>query len=156
YEELSSLDMPVCVHASLGNAEMVRFLSKDRDSGNFHKFKQSVIGAFHSFIVSETPDQFPLLRFGFVEVSSDWVPYVVRELTKRFEWKGWKLKDHMLRDNRMYVACQQNDDLPYVLTYAGEDNLVVGTDYGHADTSSDLHAIHELLAREDVNSEVLR
>lgn len=156
YEELSGLDMPVCVHASLGNPYMFRVFSQDRDSGNFHKFKQSVIGAFHSFVVSGTPDQFPRLRFGFIEVSSDWVPYVVRELTKRFEWKGWDLKNHILRDNRMYVACQQNDDLPHVLEYAGEDNLVVGTDYGHADTSSDLYAIQELLRREDVESHVAR
>jgi hypothetical protein len=155
YEELSALDMPVCVHASLGNAQMVRFLTQDRDQGNFHKFKQSVIGAFHSFVVSETPDKFPRLRFGFVEVSSDWVPYVVRELTKRFEWKGWTKKEHILRDNRMYVACQIDDDLPHVLKYAGEDNLVIGTDYGHADTSTDLMAIQELQRREDVEAKVI-
>ena len=64
------------------------FTRRIRDNGSFHKFKQSVIGAFHSFVISETPENFPRLRFGFVEVSSDWVPYVVRELTKRFEWKG--------------------------------------------------------------------
>ncbi len=154
YEELSALDMPACVHASLGNAQLVRLYSQDRDNGNFHKFKQSVVGAFHSLVVSEIPEQFPRLRFGFVEVSSDWVPYVVRELTKRFEWKGWDLHGHVLRDKRMYVACQQNDDLPYVLQYAGEDNLVIGTDYGHADTSSDLYAIQELLRREDIDARV--
>jgi predicted TIM-barrel fold metal-dependent hydrolase len=41
----------------------------------------------------------------------------------------------------MYVACQTNDDLPYVIQYAGEDNLVIGSDYGHADSSSELEAL---------------
>ena len=54
----------------------------------------------------------------------------------------------------MYVACQQNDDLPHVLQYSGDDNLVIGTDYGHADTSSDLYAIQELLRREDIDPRV--
>ena len=52
-----------------------------------------------------------------------------------------------LRDNRMYVACQTTDDIAFVLEYAGEDNIVIGTDYGHNDTSSELIALRKL--RED-------
>lgn len=37
-----------------------------------------------------------------------------------------------------------DDDLPYVLQYAGEDNLVIGSDYGHADTSSELEPLRHL------------
>ena len=47
----------------------------------------------------------------------------------------------------MYVACQTADDLSYVLNCVGEDNLVIGTDYGHNDTSSELVALRKL--RED-------
>ncbi len=50
----------------------------------------------------------------------------------------------LLRDNRIYVACQTSDDFPYVVEYAGEDNLMVGTDYGHADYSNDIEAIQTL------------
>jgi predicted TIM-barrel fold metal-dependent hydrolase len=42
------------------------------------------------------------------------------------------------------VACQTDDDLPYVLKYAGEDHLVIGTDYGHNDTSSEILALRKL------------
>jgi len=152
YEEASSLDMPICVHASLGNTSLVELLSQDKDNGNFLKFKLSVIGAFHSLIVSGIPDEFPKLRFGFVEVSSDWVPYVVRELQKRFLWKGWDKKgDDILARNRMYVAAQVDDDIPHVLKYAGEGNLVLGTDYGHADTSTELVAHQKLRQRDDID-----
>ena len=33
---------------------------------------------------------------------------------------------NLIRDNHVYVACQTDDDLPYVLKYAGEDNIVIG------------------------------
>ena len=49
-----------------------------------------------------------------------------------------------MKDSRMFVACQTDDDLPYVLGYAGEDNLLIGSDYGHADTSSELEALRKL------------
>lgn len=156
YEAASSLNLPVCVHASLGNSAMVELFSQGKDNGNFMKFKQSVIGAFHTLVVNDIPATFPHLRFGFVEVSSDWVPYVIRELQKRFQWKGWQSTGNVLRDNHLYVACQIDDDLPHVLQYAGEDNLVIGTDYGHADTSSELEAMRRLQQREDLEPRVIQ
>ncbi len=60
-----------------------------------------------------------------------------------------------MRDNRLYVACQTDDDLAYVLKYAGEDNLVIGTDYGHSDTSSEIEALRKLRQNSDVPSSVI-
>ena len=37
-----------------------------------------------------------------------------------------------------------DDDLPYVLKYSGDDMLVIGTDYGHNDTSSEILALRKL------------
>jgi predicted TIM-barrel fold metal-dependent hydrolase len=44
---------------------------------------------------------------------------------------------------------QTDDDIPYVLGYSGEDALVIGTDYGHNDTSSEILALRKL--KEDGN-----
>ena len=41
----------------------------------------------------------------------------------------------------MYVACQSDDDLPYILQYSGDDNIITGSDYGHADPSSQLDTL---------------
>ena len=41
----------------------------------------------------------------------------------------------------MFVTCENTDDLPYIVQETGEDGLVIGTDYGHTDTSSDVDAI---------------
>jgi predicted TIM-barrel fold metal-dependent hydrolase len=56
----------------------------------------------------------------------------------------------------MYVTCQTNDDLPFVLKYAGEDNLIIGSDYGHADTSAELDALRNLHETTPVSPEVIK
>jgi predicted TIM-barrel fold metal-dependent hydrolase len=155
YEEASRLNVPLCVHASIGNPVIETLLSQDRDSGNFAKFKLSVISSFHSIVIDGLPDTFPHLRFGFIEVSSQWVPHLCHDLVRRFEWKGRNIAQNLLADNRLYVACQTDDDLPYVLKYAGEDNLLIGTDYGHADTSSELRALQTFREREDIPQRVI-
>src|SRR5262249_17330707 len=43
--------------------------------------------------------------------------------------------------SRFYVGCETSDDLPYIVEHAGGDNLVVGTDYGHADSATELLAL---------------
>ena len=50
----------------------------------------------------------------------------------------------MLKDKRVYVTCQTDDDLDYILGYAGEDNLVIGTDYGHSDNASEIEALRKI------------
>ncbi len=60
-----------------------------------------------------------------------------------------------LRDNRVWVACQTDDDLPYVLQYAGEDQLVIGSDYGHADTSAEIDALRNLKRQGTVDPAVV-
>ena len=44
----------------------------------------------------------------------------------------------------MYVACQTADDLDWILDTVGDDNIVIGSDYGHNDTSSELEALKVL------------
>ena len=51
------------------------------------------------------------------------------------------------------LACQTDDDLPWILTYAGEHSLVIDTDYGHTDPSSELDAISVLRQHPDIGPE---
>jgi predicted TIM-barrel fold metal-dependent hydrolase len=118
-----------------------------QDSG-FAQFKLSVVGAFHDLLMKGTPAKFPDLRWAFIEVSSQWIPYALNDMELRFRrgHRPW-LGPDPLRENRVYVACQTTDHIPYVLRHAGDDNIVIGTDYGHNDTSSELVALRKL--RED-------
>ena len=47
----------------------------------------------------------------------------------------------MFGERQIYVTCQTDDDIPYVLKYAGQNSIVIGTDYGHTDPSSEIDAI---------------
>ena len=58
----------------------------------------------------------------------------------------------MLREHNMYVGCQTTDDLPLVIRYAGDNHLVVGTDYGHADFSNDLGAMREIAEKGEIDA----
>ncbi|MFM2130288.1 MAG: Amidohydrolase, partial [Pseudomonadota bacterium] len=58
--------------------------------------------------------------------------------------KGRRLSSDPLGDNRIYVTVEVTDDIPYVIDRAGDDNLIVGTDYGHTDTSAEIEALRIL------------
>ena len=152
YDEASRLDMPICVHAATGSFTVHDFFA--RDSG-FNKFKLAVVGAFHAIIYDGIPQRFPKLRLGFIEVSSQWIPYAIHDLARRFQRKGKSLSKDILRESRIYVACQTDDDLPYVLRYSGTDNLLIGSDYGHADTASELEALRTLKQSGEVSAEII-
>ena len=74
---------------------------------------------------------------------------------RRFERSDRGGVQNIIRDNRVYVACQTDDDLPYVLKYSGEDNIVIGSDYGHADTSAEIEALRKFKAMGEVEPRVI-
>src|SRR5437867_12755153 len=141
YQEAERVNLPVCVHASTGNFDWVELF--DGENG-FMRFKVPVLSAFHSIVHDGIPKKFPKLRFGFIEVRAQWVPYMAVEIAKRFERENKTMARNIIRENRVYVACQTDDDLPYVLKYSGEDNIVIGSDYGHDDAASEIDALRKL------------
>jgi uncharacterized protein len=153
YEAAQDLDLPIGIHSATGAPLLHDYFGADEPG--FNKFKLAVVGAFHSLIYHQIPERFPRLRWGVIEVSAQWVPYVLHDLAKRFQRRGMELPKDVLRRYRMYVACQVDDDLSYVLSYSGPDNIVVGSDYGHADTSSELEALRLLKEHGDVDPAVI-
>jgi predicted TIM-barrel fold metal-dependent hydrolase len=141
YEAAVKLDLPICVHSANGSIESHDFFL---DEPGFCKFKLAVVGAFHSLLVDSIPDRFPGLRIAIVEVSAQWIPYAVHDLARRYQRRGKQLGANVLQDHRVYVTCQTDDDLDYILGYSGENNLVIGTDYGHSDNASEIEALRKL------------
>lgn len=152
YEDASKLDLPICVHSANGSLTVHDFFI---DDSGFCKFKLAVVGAFHSLVFDGIPERFPKLRIGIIEVSAQWVPYAIHDLVRRYARRGKQLGKHLLKDNRIYVACQTDDDLPYILDYAGEDNLVIGSDYGHADNATEIEALRRMRQQGNVSSGVI-
>lgn len=144
YEEVSRLGMAIGVHVGNGNPANLDLVSQYNGGGSFWKFRIPVIGACHSVMMSEVPSLFPRLRFHWAEAAAQWVPYVVKDLKRRWGAIGKPLPENPLQAFRQFVSCQTDDDVDYVLKYAGEDNITIGTDYGHNDQSTEVEALRNL------------
>jgi predicted TIM-barrel fold metal-dependent hydrolase len=153
YQKANDLEMAVCYHAGMYN-HAFEGIFHSRLTGLW-KAKIPVISAFHALALSDIPEKFPRVRWGFVEAASSWVPYVMTDLGARLNrMQGRELQPDLLRRKNFYVACQTEEDVPYILKFTGEDNLIIGSDYGHADTSSELEALKILQQRDDVSDEI--
>jgi predicted TIM-barrel fold metal-dependent hydrolase len=141
YEIAGDLDLPIAIHLGNGSFTTHGFYTKDT---TFTKFKLPTIGAFHSLIMHGTPSRFPKVRWGLIEASANWLPYVLNDLRQRFARRGKDLPADVLGANNIYVTCEVKDDLPHILKTVGPDNLIIGTDYGHSDSSTEIEALRLL------------
>ncbi len=144
YEEASRLNMVIAVHIGNANPYINGALNQRNGSGTFWRLRLMSVGAFHSIMVTGLMDKFPQLHMTFAEASASWVPYVLNDLRRRFAGQGREMPENPLAQQRIWVACETTDDLPYILQQAGDDNIVIGTDYGHNDQSTEIEALSNL------------
>lgn len=155
YDEAQRLDIPVTVHIANGSPELFNLLDNET-AGGFTTFRVPTVTACYALIMSEIPRVFTKLRWGFIESSSQWVPWVAHEAVRRSLGGKHPVSMNCFHDYGIYVSTQTDDDFAYVMSYTGEDNLVIGTDYGHNDTSSELNAISRFKALEKLSPQVKR
>ncbi|MFN0071926.1 MAG: amidohydrolase family protein [Chloroflexota bacterium] len=146
YEEAERADLPICIHTGNGDP------GKPDTTATFRTAPQRVslpvLAAFSSLVIDGVPDLFPRLRFGFIEAGASWIPYLIHDLQAKATRQNsikLNLREDLLRASRFYVTCDTLDDLPYILSYGAEDNLMVGSDYGHADQSAEIDAPRNIL-----------
>lgn len=152
YDEATRLDMPMAIHIANASPGFRNYLSPRYDKGGgLASFRLPAIMTCFSLIMSDVPRAFPNLRWGFIESSAQWVPWIVNETIRRSGAVGQRVPPNPLRAFRIYVTAQTDDDFPYVFKYAGEDNIVIGTDYGHTDASSEVDAITVFKGLKDVS-----
>jgi hypothetical protein len=142
WEIAQKLDLAACIHSGIHSATYMNMFRNS--STRFMSNRSPGVGAFHSLIMRDIPQKFPKMRWGFVEFSASWVPYAIN-YTELSYWKNrnnpsWSSAD-LLKRNNIYVACQMSDDLPYIISKVGDDNLVIGTDYGHHDQATEIDAM---------------
>ena len=140
YEAACDLDMAVAVHIANANPDNCD-LYRSAPSGTLAIFRAPTVLSCYFVLMSELPTVFPKLRWGFIEASAQWVPWIHQEVVNRFRVAGRELPKDVFADSNVFVTCQVNDDLPFILRYSGDHSLVIGTDYGHNDPSSETNAI---------------
>jgi predicted TIM-barrel fold metal-dependent hydrolase len=138
YAAASELNIPICVHTGSEGRSKLSPAALD------------AVQAFLPIVTSRLVDRFPALRFGIIEAGVSWVPFLLTNIAARSRgehMQGITLDNvlsvdlDLLRDSNIFVACQSHEDLAYVMQFGLEDNLIVGTDYTHADQSAELKAL---------------
>ncbi len=54
------------------------------------------------------------------------------------------------REGRIYIGCETDKDLKYLVDLIGEDPLVTASDYPHTDPSKEEKLVDSILEREDI------
>ncbi len=156
YAEAQSLDLAICVHQGQGAPALNNLVDIQR-SATFTHGRLPPLTAFRNIVANKIPEQFPDLRFGFIETGASWIPFVLYQLsgTVRADSSFWGPK--LFEEYRIWVSYELGEDLPYLMNYIGEDHIVVGTDYGHhspgttdrlaSDPSAQVHMVKELRSR---------
>jgi predicted TIM-barrel fold metal-dependent hydrolase len=157
WEECQKLDLAVCFHTGSGIPDFSS--AREFDHARYMRISVPPLHAFQALVTYGIPARFPGVRWGFIEAGSSWVPYLVykimRSVSKGSHQRGsgvghtyTELSD-LVRLNNFYITCQVDEDLPYIMKYTGEDHLLVGSDYTHADPSEERNFALHLQERAD-------
>ena len=155
YEEAARQDLPICIHTGSGCPSFTALFHLERNFTFAHGRLLPLI-AFRDIIANHLPEQFPNLRFGFIEASAGWVPYVLHTLSRVLAQRGKSLPDDLFREYRLFVACEADEDIPYLTQYTGADNIMIGSDYGHKDPSNEPLLVETMQGRGDLDDALLR
>lgn len=155
YAKAAELDMAICVHAGNGSPAFAAIEHTQQPLFNVAAFVGEMAIALNALIVSRLPQRFPGLRFAFLESGAHWVPATLSRTRRMLEAFGpaglglvpSELDDDPMARNNLYVRYESYENLEELLRWVPADRLVLGTDYTHFDTSTDLHAHRDLLSR---------
>jgi predicted TIM-barrel fold metal-dependent hydrolase len=159
YAEAEKLDLPICIHTGSGVPDFSP--AREFSHGQFMRTKAAAMNGVIGLILHKIPVKFPKLRIGCIEAGSMWAPFVAYDLRRQqFRQQGREttsvlgvplldLGSNVFKENRVYITCQVDEDLPYILKTVGEDNLMVGSDYTHRDPSMELEFRKILQQRAD-------
>jgi len=154
YRELERIDLPVCVHTGAGCPTWTNIMDVSV-SATFAHVRSLPIFAFRDIVANRLPERYPGLRFGFIEAGASWIPYLLHQLRRFFKTPKEEWGPKLFQDNRLFVACEADEDLPYLLNHIGEDNLLIGSDYGHQDPSEERDMVKTMRDRGDVAPSVM-
>lgn len=169
YEKAQELGMTILVHQGAAR-EHIEGLGianpKVSPAANVH-YTATTAQAFYAVLASDLYKRFPKLNFAFVEAGATWVPFVFHHWTRASSsgkaesyvidaegptrrWISTGTPAEMMAERNMFVACDYDEDIPYLASVLGESGLLLGTDWCHNDAGSDPLAQAHLLARADV------
>ena len=146
WREAEKLGVPVCFHpaASPNQDQAVhRFRGQSNEAVLINAFRNPIelMFAVGSFCAGGVLERFPKLRVAFLEGNCSWLPWALYRLDERWEMRkeycnesmSMKPSDYFLRQCFISVDVEENL-VGDVVKRIGDDNVVISTDYPHADS----------------------
>jgi predicted TIM-barrel fold metal-dependent hydrolase len=154
YEEAQKQNLSICVHTGCGVRAILEMFDISRNHTFGHTRVMPLL-AFRDIIANKIPEQFPGLRFGFIEAAAGWVPFLIH-IVRRLQKEKFRFASsaELFREYRLYVACEADEDIPYLAKYTGDDHLLIGSDYPHSDPSREDQFVNAISVREDIPAQL--
>lgn len=164
YAETQELGVPISLH--WGNGTYLPGAGTERFRRHFqnhvigHPFEQML--AMMSLVCGGVLEQFPTLKFGFMESGCGWVSYWVWRLDE--EYGGRSLEVPLMKDKPSeylkrgccFVSCAPDESLiPSVAASVGDDAILFSSDYPHTDGFFP-HSVRTMKERPDLSEEQKR
>jgi len=154
YEEAQKHNLSICVHTGCGVKQILQMFDLSRNHTFGHTRVMPLL-AFRDLVANRIPEQFPNLRFGFIEAAAGWAPFLIhiirRLLKEKFRYGS---SAELFREYRLFIACEADEDIPYIAKYTGDDHLLIGSDYPHSDPSREDQFINAINVREDIPAQL--
>ena len=156
YEEAQKQNLSICVHTGCGVRAILEMFELSRNHTFGHTRVMPLL-AFRDIIANKIPEQFPELRFGFIEAAAGWVPFLIH-IVRRLQKDKFRFGSsaELFRKYRLYVACEADEDISYLAKYTGDDHLLIGSDYPHSDPSREDQFVNAINVRDDMSPQLKR
>ncbi len=168
WREVERLRVPLAIHGTSGGASEDYVSNRFRGHPGFRtlthaaSFPHELMLAMGALLVGGVCERFPDLRIAFLEGACGWLPWWLERLDG--QWRkyggGETVKLSALPSEYFQRQCFIATDvdealLPVVIDRLGDDNIVVSTDYPHADGPYP-HGTETFLALEGVSAQSKR
>ena len=146
WREIVALDVPLIFHSTSGGASQDYVSNRYRGHANFRTlnhasaFPLELMLALAAMTAGGVLERFPDLRVGFLEGTCGWLPWWLDRLDDQWQKYGGgeSLKLSALPSEYFHRQCFIGTDvdeelLRVVIDELGDDNIVMSTDFPHAD-----------------------
>jgi hypothetical protein len=159
YEAAQQLNVPIGIH--WGNGAYLNAAGTERFDTHFmahligHPFEQMI--AIACIICGGVIEQFPRLRFAFLEAGCSWLPYWLDRMHEYYERRAAEMPlmkrepIEYFQSGSCYISTEPDERmLPAVIAAVGDDYILFGSDYPHTDSKFP-NAVKWLRQRTDIS-----
>lgn len=159
YAEAERLGVPVTVH--WGTSRNDDYAAGNLQFDNYffahamaHPYQAGI--AAISLVCGGMMEKFPKLKVAIMEAGAGWLPFWLGRFDEHFELMPefvpikHKPSDYFKGEN-FFISCEPEEEtLPYVMDYLGDDHVVYASDYNHFDCTFP-NSVKLITARKDLS-----